>query len=116
MSSLDKKIFGGRKFSSLLEEIYNNQLKKSQQISGLIEELKPLIQDIGDATLIVPLLKEYLDLGLKNDEQLIKMSTIIQRALNTGKESEDDFGLSIKEKNDLLDSIKEYNNTNKKND
>ena len=54
MSQLDKIVFGKKKFSDLLEEIYNNQKKKENQISSLISELKPLISDIGDATLIVP--------------------------------------------------------------
>ena len=52
MGQLDKNIFGGKKFSDILEEIYNNQKKKEEQISTLISELKPLIQDIGDATLV----------------------------------------------------------------
>ncbi len=80
MSNLDSNIFGKKKFSDLLKEIYDNQKKKEAQITALIGELKPLINDIGDATLIVPLIKEYMELGIKNDEQLIKMVNIAQRA------------------------------------
>jgi len=80
MSSLDKNIFGKKKLSDIFQEIYNNQKKKEEQISALINELKPLINDIGDATLVVPLIKEYMDLSIKNDEALIKMATIVQRA------------------------------------
>lgn len=109
MSNLDKKVFGKKKFSNILEEIYSNQKKKEEQITALIQELKPLINDIGDATLIVPLIKEYMDLGIKNDEQLIKMATIIQRALNAGKENEDDFGLSEDEKKQLFTEIEKFN-------
>jgi len=109
MSNLDKKVFGKKKFSNILEEIYSNQKKKEEQITALIQELKPLINDIGDATLIVPLIKEYMELGIKNDEQLIKMATIIQRALNTGKENEDDFGLSEDEKKQLFTEIEKFN-------
>ena len=83
MGQLEKNIFGGKKFSDLLEEIYNNQKKKEEQISTLISELKPLIQDIGDATLVVPLLKEYLEISVKNDEQLIKMANIVQKAVQS---------------------------------
>ena len=79
--SLDAVIFKKKKFSDILEEIYENQKKKESQISALIGELKPLINDIGDATLVVPLIKEYMEIGVKNDEQLIKMATIVQRAL-----------------------------------
>ena len=51
MSQFDNVIFGKKKFSDVLEEIYNNQKKKDQQVNALISELKPLISDIGDATL-----------------------------------------------------------------
>ena len=104
MGSLDEIIFGKKSFSSLLEEIYDNQKKKERQISALISELKPLVKEIGDATLIVPLIKEYLEIGVKNDEQLIKMATIIQRALQTSTSS-DNFSITEEEKQQLLTQI-----------
>jgi|TARA_B110000908_G_C10238297_1_gene444655 hypothetical protein len=108
MGVLDNVIFGKKKFSDILSEIYDNQKKKETQISGLISELKPLIADIGDATLIVPLIKEYLEIGVRNDEQLIKMATIIQRAVNnTG--SGDELGISDAEKEELLAELDKLN-------
>jgi len=100
MSKLDNIIFGKKKFSDILSEIYDNQKKKEQQITGLISELKPLVSDIGDATLIVPLIKDYLELGVRNDEQLIKMATIIQRAVNN--DIGDGLGISDAEKEELM--------------
>jgi hypothetical protein len=105
MSALDNVIFGKKKFSDILSEIYNNQKKKEAQISGLISELKPLIADIGDATLIVPLIKEYLEIGVRNDEQLIKMATIIQRVVNSNSNNGDDLGISEAEKAQLMDEL-----------
>jgi hypothetical protein len=105
MSALDNVIFGKKKFSDILSEIYNNQKKKEAQISGLISELKPLISDIGDATLIVPLIKEYLEIGVRNDEQLIKMATIIQRVVNANNNNGDDLGISEAEKAQLMDEL-----------
>tara|TARA_B100000780_G_scaffold233181_1_gene173292 strand:+ start:468 stop:824 length:357 start_codon:yes stop_codon:yes gene_type:complete len=108
MGSLDSVVFGKKKFSNILEEIYNNQKKKEKQISGLISELKPLINDIGDATLIVPLIKEYMDIGVRNDEQLIKMATIVQRALNNSS-SEDTMGITEEEKTQLMEELDKLN-------
>ena len=104
MGSLDSVVFGKKKFSDILSEIYDNQKRKEKQISGLIAELKPLINDIGDATLIVPLIKEYLEIGVKNDEQLIKMSTIVQRALNSSS-GEESLGITEEEKKQLLEEL-----------
>ena len=101
MGQLDSIIFGDKKFSDILEEIYNNQRKKSEQVTALISELKPLVQEIGDATLIVPLIKEYMEIGVKNDDALIKMATIIQRAVNTERE-DGGFGITDEEKDQLM--------------
>ena len=108
MGALDSVVFGKKKFSDILNEIYNNQKTKQTQISGLISELKPLINDIGDATLIVPLIKEYMDIGVRNDEQLIKMSTIIQRALNNSS-SDDTTGITDEEKAELMAELDKLN-------
>jgi hypothetical protein len=108
MNGLDNIVFSGKKFSDILEEIYNNQKKKEKQISALISELKPLVNEIGDATLIVPLIKEYLEIGVKNDEQLIKMATIIQRVMSNNGTAENGFGISEEEKAQLLAEIDKF--------
>ena len=108
MGSLDNVIFGKKKFSDILQEIYDNQNEKKRQVTALISELKPLIADIGDATLVVPLIKEYLEISVKNDEQLIKMATIVQRALQT-QTADGDFSISDEEKEQLLEAMKDLN-------
>jgi len=108
MSNLESVVFGNKKFSDILSEIYDNQKKKEKQISTLIGELKPLINDIGDATLIVPLIKEYLEISVKNDEQLIKMATIIQRIMNNTSGEGGGFGISEDEKAQLLAEIDKF--------
>jgi hypothetical protein len=112
MSALESVVFGKKKFNDILEEIYDNQKKKDKQISALISELKPLINDIGDATLIVPLIKEYLEISVKNDEQLIKMATIVQRILNNTTD-DGGFGISEEEKAQLLSQIDKIQEENK---
>ena len=108
MGALDNIVFKNKKFSDILSEIYDNQKKKEKQITGLISELKPLISDIGDATLIVPLIKEYMEIGVRNDEQLIKMATIVQRALNNSN-SDDSLGISEEEKAELMAELDKLN-------
>ena len=100
----EKTIFGTKKFSDLLEEIYNNQKRREAQVTALISELKPMVSDIGDATLIVPLIKEYMEIGVKNDDALIKMATLVQRALNSTSE-EGSLGISDEEKAQLLEEM-----------
>ena len=107
MSQFDKVVFGKKRFSDLLEEIYENQKKKDKQVTALINELKPMIEEIGDATLLVPLIKEYMEIGVKNDDLLIKMAALAQRAMNADS-SDAGFGISDEEKQQLLDEISKF--------
>ena len=106
MSQFEKVVFGNKTFSNILEEIYNNQKKKDQQVTALISELKPLISDIGDATLVVPLIKEYMEISVKNDDILIKMVALAQRAMATVT-SEGALTISDEEKEQLLAAMNE---------
>jgi len=106
MSQFDNVIFGKKKFSDLLEEIYRNQKKKDQQVTALISELKPLISDIGDATLVVPLIKEYMEISVKNDDLLVKMAALAQRAMQT-QTTEGALTISDEEKEQLLAAMNE---------
>lgn len=103
----DQVIFKKKKFSDILEEIYKDTKTKEKQVNQLIAELKPLIQDTGDATLVVPLIKEYLEIGVKNSDNLIKMAAICQRLMAKQVEASDGAIISEEEKAALLSAIDE---------
>ena len=88
MDPLNQILFVDKSFSDLLKEIHGNQKKKAKQLASLIAELRPLVQSLGDATVVVPLIKEYMEISVKNDDSLIKMAAIVQRlstsTINTG--------------------------------
>ena len=102
------ELFKGTTFSDLLKDIYHNSKKKDRQINTLIHELQPLIKNLGDATVIVPLIKEYLDVSVKNDEHLVKLAAVVQRLVGASmKQDGDEFGMSDDEKKRLLESAQE---------
>jgi hypothetical protein len=102
----DEQIFKGKTFSELLSDIYKNSIKKEHQLTSLISELKPFMKTAGDVVLIVPLVKDFMELSIKNDEHLIKMAAIVQRSLNRSANGEDG-SLSDDEKKQLLATIQE---------
>lgn len=104
------KLFGKKNFSDLLKEIHTNQKDKEVQLRSLIEGLKPLITSPGEATMIVPLIKEYMELAIKNDDALIKMAGIVQRAMNS-KMADTDEILSDEDKEMLFSSLQELDKT-----
>jgi hypothetical protein len=101
-------LFGKKTFADLLKEIHTNSSNKEKEIRNLIENLKPFITSAGDAVIIVPLIKDYLDVSVKNDDLLIKMAGIVQRAMNTSS-SEDSMLISDAEKEMLFESIQQLN-------
>ena len=106
MDSLNQIIFDDKSFGDLLKEIHGNQKKKATQLASLIAELRPLVQSLGDATVVVPLIKEYMEISVKNDDQLIKMAAIVQR-LSTGTSLSGDGGLLTEEEMDQLMDVAE---------
>lgn len=110
MDNFETVIFGKKTFSDLLQDIYKNNKKTESQISDLILSLKPFITTPGEAIMIVPLIKEYMDVKVKNDEHLVKMAAVVQRAMSSSSNSgsgESDFILSESEKQQLLDSVED---------
>lgn len=101
--SLDKEIFNGKTLSDLFGEIHDNSTQTRAQIKALISELKPLIENIGDATLIVPMIKEYMEIGVKNDEHLIKLATVVQRIETAQAKGESNEMFDFSELQDLLE-------------
>ena len=101
----DTEIFGSKKFSDLLKDIYENQKKKDRQINLLIADLKPLITNISDAALLVPVIKDYMEVSVKNDEHLVKMAAVVQRMVSNKNEEGSSF-LTDDEKDALLKEIK----------
>ena len=99
------EIFKGTSFSDLMKDIYHNSKKKERQINTLIQELQPLIKNIGDATIIVPLIKEYLDVAVKNDDALVKLAAVVQRLISSENKvtGEGEFGLSEAEREQLME-------------
>lgn len=104
--SFDQELFGNKKFSDLLKDIYDNQKKKERQLNLLIADLKPLITNISDAGMLVPSIKDLMEVSVKNDEHLVKLAAVIQRATSNKQEETSSF-LTDEEKEALLKGFQE---------
>lgn len=98
-----EELFKGVSFSDLMSDVYHNSKRTSRQINQLISQLQPLIRSSSDATIIVPLIKEYLEVSVKNDDHLVKLTAIVQRYISTKQTIVgSDSLLSDEEKKQLL--------------
>ena len=107
--AIDYEIFDGKSLSSLFKDIYDNTTFNRKQLEVLTRELVQFIKDGDTAVQIVPMIKEYLEINVKNDDQLVKMAGIVQRLISAeGKAgSEDEYGLSDDEKTQLLSGMED---------
>ena len=106
--STDYEIFKGKTLGDVFKDIYDNSKTNKQQLEVLMKEVVGFIKDGDTAVQIVPMLKEYLEINVKNDEQLVKLATIVQRITAAEKrvsDSGDEFGLSDAEKEQLMNAI-----------
>ena len=104
----DYEIFEGKTLSDVFKDIYDNSKTNKQQLEVLMKEVVGFIKDGDTAVQIIPMLKEYLEINVKNDEQLVKLATIVQRITAAEKrisDSGDEFGLTENEKQQLMDAI-----------
>ena len=105
----DYEIFEGKSLSGLFKDIYENTKTNKTQLEVLMKEVVGFIKDGDTAVQIIPMLKEYLEINVKNDDQLVKVAAIVQRIIaaeNKGG-SEDEFGLSDAEKEQLMGAIED---------
>ena len=104
----DFKLFGDKNFSDLSEEIYNNTKLKKTQIDLLIQEVHGYIQGIEDIAIVGPIIKELMDVGIKNDDNLVKLATLYQRIMSKHTVDDSDVGLlSEEEKEQLMASLED---------
>ena len=107
--AIDYEIFDGKSLSSLFKDIYDNTQHNRKQLDVLTRELVQFIKDGDSAVQMVPMIKEYLEINVKNDDQLVKMASVVQRLISAeGKVgSEDEYGLSEEEKTQLLSGMED---------
>jgi hypothetical protein len=74
-------LFGNTSLSDLFKQIHRNNKDIDKQINELIDNLKPLAtSNAGSAVMLMPTVKDLIDVNVKNNDQLLKMAGIAQRA------------------------------------
>ena len=108
----DYEIFEGKSLSGLFKDIYDNTERNKKQLEVLMQEVVGFIKDGDTAVQIIPMLKEYLEINVKNDDQLVKVAAIVQRMIATESKgsSEEEFGLSDSEKEQLMAAVEDVAN------
>ena len=106
--SNEKEIFEGKTFQDLTKDIYENTTKRKTQIDLLISEIHGFITTIDDVVMVAPIIMEYMDTAVRNDEHLVKLAGVLQRIISKSQgESDESMLLSDEEKADLMGTLQD---------
>lgn len=113
MANLDFEVYDGKTFRDLCKEVVDRSQSKKDQLDTLISDVRTLIKNANDAQVFLPRIKEFLDVGIKNDEQIVKLASVVQRLQSTQIEATggDSTGLSEDEKEELIKNAAKNNIT-----
>ena len=104
--SNDYKVFKGTTLADLFEKIENNSSRNKIQIESLMQEMMVFIKDPNSAIQLFPMIASFMEANIRNDELMVKLTAVVQRVLQTeAKVDVNEFGLSDKEKEDILSKI-----------
>ena len=104
----EKEIFEGKTFQDLTKDIYENTTKRKTQIDLLISEIHGFITTIDDVVLVAPIIKEYMDTAVRNDEHLVKLAGVLQRIISKSQgDSDESMLLSDAEKEELMGTLQD---------
>ena len=88
----DVTIFGNTSLSDLFKQIHKNNKDIDKKIEEFIDTMKPMATaSVGNATNLMPVVKDLIDVNVKNNEQLVKMAAIAQRAATSNTNSGTDL-------------------------
>ena len=100
----DVTVFDGMSLSDLFKKIHKNNKDIDKQIGDFIDTLKPMATaNAGSATMLMPTVKDLIDVNVKNNEQLIKMAGIAQRASTASSNNNQDLLFDPSEIQQLLE-------------
>ena len=88
----DVTVFDGMSLSDLFKKIHKNNKDIDKQIGEFIDTMKPMaVANAGSAVMLMPTVKDLIDVNVKNNEQLIKLAAIAQRAASINANSGTDL-------------------------
>ena len=100
-------IFDDKTLSDVFRDIYKNTESKREQINTFVTKLVRQIRTPEDAAIISPIIKDFMVVNVRNDDHIVRIAQIAQRAIAIGTKSASSAELlTEEEKQQLLSNIK----------
>lgn len=104
--ALNDIIFEGKTLSDMFSDVYKTVGNKREQLNALIAKLIPLIRTPEDLVMVGPIIKDFFDATIKNDEHIVRLVQIAQRASSSATSGDDNqMALTQEEMAQLMKNI-----------
>lgn len=88
-------------YEDLMKKIYLKSESRDEQIEKVVNHIKDIIKNSGDAVVLAPTIAKYIETAVANDNNLLKLASIISSLMKNKKGSSDESGEYI-----LTDAMK----------
>ena len=96
-------VFNGKTFADVLSEIHYHATSKREMINAMIAKLVVLVHTPEDASIVFPIIQDFMDTAVKNDAHVVQIAQIIQKLQAISLKADASTGLlSETEKSELL--------------
>lgn len=83
-------VFKKKTFGDLLNEIHTNSRNTDKILFEMIQDMKDLIETLGDAIQMAPIIATYVKMSIDNNDHIIKLASIVQKCLDRAKAANDE--------------------------
>jgi len=99
-------------FEDVLKKIYVNSEEKNANITATAQRIMSLTKTLSDMVVMMPILVDMQKAAIANDDMLVKMAAIVQRAqtIKAKDTGLDDSLISADERKMLMESVKQAKN------
>jgi len=104
--AIDNVIFEGKTLADMFSDVYKNTESKRAQINQFIASMVKLIRTPEDAAMLGPIIKDFLDVNVRNDEHIVRLVQIAQRLVSVNSKTNENGMLTEEEKQQLLKNVK----------
>lgn len=102
----DVEVFKNTNFTDILQDIHSNVITKRDSIDSVIAQLTDLVTGINDMVTLAPIIRDFYDVSLKNDDHMVKLATVVQRLMSAeAGAATDDGALSDEEKDRIIANV-----------
>lgn len=97
------QVYGDRTFGDMIRDLEDRNDARKKSIEELVDKLTDMVDNPDNAIVLVPLIKEYMEIDVSNDKHKVDLMKILQKLYKTKIDADEVTG-----EGDLPDDVKDW--------